>query len=126
MQRDQMTQAEVKDLVVIHIPLPFKHQFVKAICSLVSSEYGRASSPSIATRYQHSFVSYSVTPFESSIICPRYLANQIIIPKAKEQSVDQKIEVSEDNYLAIAVESMGVESCERVADLTAPLASKGV
>jgi hypothetical protein len=92
----------------------------------VSAEYGNKSTPSIASRYPHSFVSYSVTPFESSIICPRYLAQQIIIPKAKEQSVEQKIDISTDNYLAIAVESMGVESCERIADLTAPLASKGV
>lgn len=116
----------MKDLVVIHIPLAFKHQFVKAICSLVSSEFGNKSSPSIAARYPYSFFSYSVTPFESSIICPRYLAEQIIQTKAKDQGLEDKIVISKDDYLAIAVESMGVESCERIADLTAPLATKGV
>lgn len=90
------------------------------------------------TAQMPSFLNFSLTPIECSIMCPWHLAEAYIAPlieglKASTQSQSQsqtpdltELSISWDDYLAMQVIGTGVGAGQRVLDLTSPLAMAGM
>ncbi|KAJ5689250.1 hypothetical protein N7462_003642 [Penicillium macrosclerotiorum] len=142
-------------LVLVHIPLELYPYFFKPVLRLIfdeiapleESEKGEddendvdddgllqdiedASDPGTDYR-QPAFLNVSITPVEVSVICPRRLAEKYFEPLMNQlsqvdTSLRSRLDVSENDYIAMQVLGQGLEAGKRVLELTSPLAMAGI
>ncbi|KAJ5620808.1 hypothetical protein N7510_004792 [Penicillium lagena] len=136
-----------ENLVLVHIPLDLYPYFLKAVLRLlfdeippleeegpededvvlddIEPEFGRKSND------QPAFLNISITPVEVSVICPRRLVDKYFTPLMNQldlvnASLRSRVEVSENDYIAMQVLGQGLEAGKRVLELTSPLAMAGI
>jgi hypothetical protein len=77
------------------------------------------------------FLNVSITPVEVSVICPRRLVEKYFDPLINQLnqidvSLRSRVDVSENDYIAMQVLGQGLEAGKRVLELTSPLAMAGM
>lgn len=80
---------------------------------------------------QPAFLNLSITPVEVSVICPRRLVEIYFYPLMDQlsqlnSSLRSRVDVSENDYIAMQVLGQGLEAGKRVLELTSPLAMAGI
>lgn len=77
------------------------------------------------------FLNVSITPVEVSVICPRRLVEKYFDPLINQlsqidASLRSRVDVSDNDYIAMQVLGQGLEAGKRVLELTSPLAMAGM
>jgi hypothetical protein len=80
---------------------------------------------------QPAFLNLSITPVEVSVICPRRLVQKYFQPLMDQldrlnSSLRSRLDVSDNDYIAMQVLGQGLEAGKRVLELTSPLAMAGI
>ncbi|CAL5871264.1 uncharacterized protein PFLUO_LOCUS5512 [Penicillium psychrofluorescens] len=136
-----------ENLVLVHIPLDLYPYFLKAVLRLLFDEIPPHQEEGfededvvlddIDPRFggrsndQPAFLNISITPVEVSVICPRRLVDKYFTPLMDQldrvnASLRSRVEVSENDYIAMQVLGQGLEAGKRVLELTSPLAMAGI
>lgn len=130
----------------MHIPLELYPYFFKAVLSLIFDEiapldkstqvdddFEEIDDDSIQGREckQPAFLNVSITPVEVSVICPRRLVEKYFNPLIQElgqldSSLQSRLGISQNDYIAMQVLGQGLEAGKRVLELTSPLAMAGM
>ncbi|KAJ5182997.1 hypothetical protein N7492_000613 [Penicillium capsulatum] len=143
-------QVHVLDerLVLVHIPLELYPYFFKAVLSLIFDEIAPLDEMAPAGEdledvdnddesdrglepRQPAFLNVSITPVEVSVICPRRLVEKYFDPLIRElgqldSSLQSRLGISKNDYIAMQVLGQGLEAGKRVLELTSPLAMAGI
>lgn len=143
-----MSQEE--RLALVHIPLELYPYFFKPVLRLIFDEISPISplvesqpedevvledvenvSEQASESRQPAFLNISITPVEVSVICPRRLVEKHFHPLMHEldllnSSLRSRLDVSENDYIAMQVLGQGLEAGKRVLELTSPLAMAGI
>lgn len=134
--------------MLVHIPLELYPYFLKSVLNLIFDETpalenqqdqenqddAAAEADGNASEQGYrppAFMNVSITPVEVSIICPRRLVEQYFDPVINEldqldTALRSRLEVSENDYIAMQVLGEGLEAGKRVLELTSPLALAGM
>lgn len=77
------------------------------------------------------FLNVSITPVEVSVICPRRLVEKYFQPLISalgqlDNGLQSRLDVSDNDYVAMQVIGQGLEAGKRVLELTSPLALAGM
>lgn len=131
----------------MHIPLVLYPYFFKPVLSLIYDEISpldeeereegvflediEDASEQGSDYKQPAFLNVSITPVEVSVICPRRLVQKYFQPLMDElnqldTSLHSRLDVSENDYIAMQVLGQGLEAGKRVLELTSPLAMAGI
>lgn len=123
----------------MHIPLELYPFFLSSILQLFFHEvstidhhhHGDTPDSVQAERSQPVFLNFSITPVECSIMCPRQLAAEYLAPlieqfQHRDPTSRDSLFISKDDYIAMQVVGVGLGACQRVLDLTSPLAMAGM
>ena len=143
----RITVQQEERLALVHIPLELYPYFFKSVLRLIFDEispleesqkddgdnieeYVDVSQQSPQYR-QPAFLNMSITPVEVSVICPRRLVEKYFEPLMNDLSqldnqLRSRLEVSENDYIAMQVLGQGLEAGKRVLELTSPLAMAGM
>lgn len=136
-------------LAVVHIPLDLYPYFFKAVLRLIFDEiysledHEKEDDPGIFEEdienasergfdyKQPAFLNVSITPVEVSVICPRRLVQkyfQALLDQLDQlnSSLRSRLDVSDNDYIAMQVLGQGLEAGKRVLELTSPLAMAGI
>ncbi|RMD43279.1 hypothetical protein DV735_g1808, partial [Chaetothyriales sp. CBS 134920] len=120
-------------LSLIHIPTSLYSFFIQPILRLLFGEdhngYER-----IPWTNGHLFLNLTITPIEVSIICSSSLAERLFGPLVAQLRTillsancdDALVEICKEAYTAIQVDGQGLDACQRVLELTSPLALAGI
>lgn len=139
--------SQEERLALVHIPLELYPYFFKPVLRLIFDEISplvesqpedevvledveNVSEPCSESR-QPAFLNISITPVEVSVICPRRLVEKHFHPLMHEldllnSSLRSRLDVSENDYIAMQVLGQGLEAGKRVLELTSPLAMAGI
>jgi len=132
--------------VLVHIPLDLYPFFFKAVLSLIFDEVNALdeekeesiilddvedASEQGSDYKQPAFLNVSITPVEVSVICPRRLIQKYFQPLMDQlsqlnASLRSRLDVSDNDYMAMQVLGQGLEAGKRVLELTSPLAMAGI
>ncbi|GLI75016.1 hypothetical protein PoHVEF18_003266 [Penicillium ochrochloron] len=145
---DAQVQFLEEHLVLVHIPLELYPYFFKAVLRLIFDEiaplddtnkdeeddlddFESISDPSAAEYRAPAFLNVSITPVEVSVICPRRLVEKYFDPfinqlNQVDASLRSRVDVSDNDYIAMQVLGQGLEAGKRVLELTSPLAMAGI
>lgn len=147
MALQQSNNDQDENLVLVHIPLDLYPYFLKAVLRLLFDEIPPHQEEGfededvvlddIDPRFggrsndQPAFLNISITPVEVSVICPRRLVDKYFTPLMDQldrvnASLRSRVEVSENDYIAMQVLGQGLEAGKRVLELTSPLAMAGM
>lgn len=76
------------------------------------------------------FFNLSITPVEVSVICPCDIVDRYFVPinarLVREPDGGDNVEISNERYMALQVDSEGTDSGARLLSITVPLALAGV
>lgn len=77
------------------------------------------------------FLNVSITPVEVSVICPRRLVEKYFDPLINQlaqidASLRSRVDISDNDYIAMQVLGQGLEAGKRVLELTSPLSMAGM
>lgn len=94
-------------------------------------DFESISDPSAAEYRAPAFLNVSITPVEVSVICPRRLVEKYFDPfinqlSQVDASLRSRVDVSDNDYIAMQVLGQGLEAGKRVLELTSPLAMAGM
>ncbi|KAF3396286.1 hypothetical protein F1880_007038 [Penicillium rolfsii] len=148
---DAQVQFLEEHLVLVHIPLELYSYFFKSVLRVIFDEISPLqetnkdeedgqdevddvesfSDPSAAEYRAPAFLNVSITPVEVSLICPRRLVKKYFDPcinqlEQIDASLRSRVEVSDNDYIAMQVLGQGLEAGKRVLELTSPLAMAGI
>ncbi|KAJ5134526.1 hypothetical protein N7526_005891 [Penicillium atrosanguineum] len=117
-------------LVLVHIPLDLYPYFFKAEEDLILEDIEDASEQGSDYK-QPAFLNVSITPVEVSVICPRRLVLKYFQPLLDQlnqlnTTLRSRLDVSDNDYIAMQVLGQGLEAGKRVLELTSPLAMAGI
>lgn len=120
--------------MLVHIPLELYPYFVKSVLSLIFDEtepLHHEPSDQDAAYKAPAFMNVSITPVEVSVMCPRRLVEKYFVPVIDElgkldATLQSRLVVSENDYIAMQVLGEGLEAGKRVLELTSPLALAGM
>ncbi|KAJ5832020.1 hypothetical protein N7474_000331 [Penicillium riverlandense] len=136
-----------ENLVLVHIPLDLYPYFLKAVLRLLFDEIPPLEEEGVEeedvvlddietgsgrkSNDQPAFLNISITPVEVSVICPRRLVDKYFTPLMDQldrvnASLRSRVEISENDYIAMQVLGQGLEAGKRVLELTSPLAMAGI
>lgn len=140
-----------EQLVLVHIPLELYPYFFKPVLRLIFDEIAPlvasnkdeedvpddhestsdADAEADAEYREPAFLNVSITPVEVSVICPRRLVEKYFDPVINQlsqidASLCSRVDVSENDYIAMQVLGQGLEAGKRVVELTSPLAMAGM
>lgn len=98
---------------------------------VLEDDFGSISDPSAAEYRAPAFLNISITPVEVSVICPRRLVEKYFDPfinqlNQVDASLRSRVDVSDNDYIAMQVLGQGLEAGKRVLELTSPLAMAGM
>ena len=120
---------------MIHIPIELYALCLQSILRLLFGEDHDEDAARISWTNRHDFLNVSITGVECSIICSRTLAERCVRPFAdilnrlhaedKDDST-YRIQISQEDYIAIQVDGQGLDAGQRVLELTSPLAMAGM
>lgn len=143
----QLTYIQEERLALVHIPLELYPYFFKPVLRLIFDEISplvesqpeeevvledvEIVSEQGSESRQPAFLNISITPVEVSVICPRRLVEKHFNPLMHEldqlnSSLRSRLDVSENDYIAMQVLGQGLEAGKRVLELTSPLAMAGI
>lgn len=143
----QSNNYQDENLVLVHIPLDLYPYFLKAVLRLLFDEIPPHEEEGVEdetvvlddiepgsgrkSNDQPAFLNISITPVEVSVICPRRLVDKYFTPLMDQldrvnASLRSRVEVSENDYIAMQVLGQGLEAGKRVLELTSPLAMAGM
>lgn len=132
--------------MLVHIPLELYPYFFKSVLSLIFDEISPLEKSAQAEDdfdeidddsdqdpgyKQPAFLNVSITPVEVSVICPRRLVEKYFNPLIQElgqldSSLQSRLGISQNDYIAMQVLGQGLEAGKRVLELTSPLALAGM
>lgn len=125
-------------LALVHIPVDVYPFFVQPILQLLFHELppmdgsrteGDDMLPCEMPR--PAFLNFSLTPVGCSVIGPRKLVNLLFQPVVEKFNQTKSptaapVTISEEEFVAMQVYGSGLGACQRVVDLTSPLAKAGL
>ncbi|KAJ5381397.1 uncharacterized protein N7496_003825 [Penicillium cataractarum] len=144
---DAQVQFLEEQLVLVHIPLELYPYFFKPVLRLIFDEIAplqdsnqdeedvlddsESISDAGAEYREPAFLNVSITPVEVSVICPRRLVEKYFDPLINQlsqidASLRSRVDVSDNDYIAMQVLGQGLEAGKRVLELTSPLAMAGI
>lgn len=121
-------------VVLVHIPNELFPFFVQPLFRILFGKRHDGESSEVAWTDRNEFLTLSITPAGSSLICSKVLVEKCLTPLVKEFNAHVErpkansagIEISQDEYVAIQVDGQGLDAGQRVLELTAPLAMAGM
>ncbi|CEJ60427.1 hypothetical protein PMG11_09002 [Penicillium brasilianum] len=144
---DAQVQFLEEQLVLVHIPLELYPYFFKPVLRLIFDEIAplqdsnqdeadvlddsESISDTGAEYREPAFLNVSITPVEVSVICPRRLVEKYFDPLINQlaqidASLWSRVDISDNDYIAMQVLGQGLEAGKRVLELTSPLSMAGI